>query len=234
MFRESTHNPAPVVLVVIFLEITYEASTARNTAKYMLAVLFAEKFGCYADLSFVDLWSKERDARNYDGNMPVIAHPPCQLWGALANVNFSRWGGEHNRPGNDGGCFEFSLDAVRRCGGVLEHPAGSQAFVKFGIKPNGMKWQQLLDRGWVCEVWQSAYGHRARKSTWLYYVGDNPPTKLKWDRKPGSHQVGSWDQRGKARNKPTLSKKEANATPIDFRNELVVLALNSMAACNYA
>lgn len=194
----------------------------------MLAVLFAEKNGCYSELPFVDLWDRDRDARNYNGSLPVIAHPPCQLWGALANVNYSRWGGEHNKPGNDGGCFEFALNAVRRCGGVLEHPATSRAFVKYGIKPNGMGWQQVIDRGWVCEVWQSAYGHRARKATWLYYVGSQPPLDLNWERKPGTHQIGCQDQRGKDRNKPTLNKTEANATPKNFRNELVVLALNSM------
>ena len=76
--------------------------------------------GCYANLPFVDAWPEERDARKYDGNLPVVAHPPCQLWGNLCAVNYSRWGGEHNRPGNDAGCFAAAVESVRRCGGVLE------------------------------------------------------------------------------------------------------------------
>ncbi|ABD27193.1 hypothetical protein Saro_2757 [Novosphingobium aromaticivorans DSM 12444] len=74
-------------------------------------------------------------------------------------------------------------------------------------------------------MWQSAYGHRANKATWLYYVGERAPFQLRWERPVGSHQVGFHDQRGKARNKPTLNKREANATPPDFRDTLIALAL---------
>jgi len=158
----------------------------------------------------------------------VVAHPPCQLWGALAAVNYSRWGGEHNRPGNDGGCFAAALEAVNKFGGVLEHPAKSKAFAAHGLPaPAGIGWQASLLGGWVCEVWQSAYGHRANKATWLYYNGSKPPFGLRWDRPIGTHQIGFHDQRGKAKNKPTLNKREANATPLAFRDELLRLALHS-------
>jgi hypothetical protein len=76
---------------------------------------------------------------------------------------------------------------------------------------------------WVCEVWQSAYGHRANKATWLYSACDRPP-ELNWSRPVGSHQVGFHDQRGKDRNKPTLSRRDANATPRAFRNALLSIA----------
>lgn len=191
----------------------------------IVAALFVQPDGCYSGLEVVDAWPESRDARKYDGNMPVVAHPPCQLWGALACVNYKRWGGEHNRPGNDGGCFASALASVRRCGGVLEHPAKSRAFAAYGLKkPKGIGWQKSECGGWVCEVWQSAYGHRARKATWLYYYGANPPFDLDWTRSPGTHQVGFHDQRGKAANKPTLGKREANATPLPFRYTLLLLA----------
>jgi hypothetical protein len=50
---------------------------------------------------------------------------------------------------------------------------------------------------------------------------------LNWDRPNGSHQIGFQDQRGKSRNKPTLNKREANATPERFRDELIRLAIHS-------
>lgn len=202
----------------------------------MIAALFIQEGGCYCQLPGVDPWTEARDARKYSGPHPVVAHPPCQLWGNLAFVNYKRWGGEHNRPGNDGGCFESALLSVKKYGGVLEHPKNSRAFEAHGIlKPTGSGWQEIGNGGWVCEVWQSAYGHRANKATWLYYVGEHPPHELKWERIKGTHQVGQKCRQGIRadepwRNKPSLSKKEANATPIAFRDELLKLAYYSRKA----
>jgi hypothetical protein len=142
----------------------------------MIAALFVETGGCYFGLPDVDPWDKVRDARLYAGSLPVVAHPPCQLWTRFAHVNYARWGGEHNRPGNDEGCFKAALAHVRRCGGVLEHPAFSDAWKAHALpRPVGLGWQRSLDGLWACEVWQSAYGHKARKRTWLLYCGDKPP-----------------------------------------------------------
>lgn len=194
---------------------------------FNIAALFVEKDSIYKKQGNIDCYDIERNAKNFDFSLPVIAHPPCQLWGSMAFLNYARWGGEHNKPFNDDGCFKFALDSVNKCGGVLEHPAKTRAFEFYGIKkPIGIGWQKH-DNYWVCEVWQSAYGHRANKSTWLYYVGHKPPFELNWDRPKGTHQVGFQDQRGKAKNKPTLSKKEANATPVLFRDALIELVLNA-------
>lgn len=194
---------------------------------FNIAALFVEKDSIYKKQDNIDCYDIERNAKNFDFSLPVIAHPPCQLWGSMAFLNYARWGGEHNKPFNDDGCFKFALDSVNKCGGVLEHPAKTRAFEFYGIKkPIGIGWQKH-DNYWVCEVWQSAYGHRANKSTWLYYVGHKPPFELNWDRPKGTHQVGFQDQRGKAKNKPTLSKKEANATPVLFRDALIELVLNA-------
>lgn len=196
---------------------------------YYVAALYVQQNGCYTNWPWIDAWDEKRDARKYDSNLPVIAHPPCRLWGAMAKVNYSRWGGEHNKPGNDGGCFESALKAVNRCNGVLEHPAKSTAWDIYGlVKPKYKNCWQPSGTGWVCEVWQSAYGHKANKATWLYYKGNNPPFELRWDKPKGSHQIGYQDRRGKIANKPTLKKYEANATPIEFRDELLRLALHSI------
>lgn len=193
-----------------------------------IAALFVQTNGAYFGLEGIDPWDEKRDARKYDGNDPVIAHPPCQLWGALASVNFKRWGGEHNRPENDGGCFEFALKTVQRVGGVLEHPAKTRAWKKYNLtRPAPHQWTKCQTGGWVCEVWQSAYGHKANKATWLYFFGREKPKEINWSRPKGLFQVGHPDHRGKLRNKPTLSKKEANATPEEFKNLLIELARNA-------
>lgn len=190
-----------------------------------VAALYVEPEGAYIGVPGVDPWNEARDARKYAGPHPVVAHPPCQRWGAMAAVNYARWGGEHNRPGNDMGCFSSALSAVQAYGGVMEHPAKSRAYDAYGLtKPRGIGWQRCQSGGWVCEVWQSAYGHRANKATWLYFFGEIKPQDLDWSRPRGSHQVGFQDQRGKARNKPTLGKREALATPPAFRDVLIQIA----------
>ena len=194
-----------------------------------VAALYVETDGVYFDTPGVDPWDEARDARRYAGPHPVVAHPPCQRWGAMAAVNFARWGGEHNKPGNDGGCFAAALRAVRTFGGVLEHPAKSRAWAAHGLAaPAGGGWQRTSEGGWVCEVWQSAYGHRANKATWLYHVSAVTPPPLRWQRISGTHQVGFHDQRGKHRNKPTLGRREARATPLEFKCDLLNLARSAV------
>jgi hypothetical protein len=201
-------------------------STAADDRK--VAALFVETNGCYFNLPGVDPWDIERDARKYSGPHPVVAHPPCQLWGRFAHVNYARWGGAHNHPGNDGGCFASALASVREWGGVLEHPAFSDAWSAYSLtEPTGIGWHQCAESEWTCEVWQSAYKHKANKRTWLYYVGPRP-VELLWDRPTGTHQIGFHDKRGKDRNKPTISGKAASATPPAFRDALLSLASNSV------
>lgn len=189
----------------------------------IVAALFVQADGCYANRGDIDAWPEARDARRYAGPWPVVAHPPCHLWVNLAALNYKRYGGEHNRPGNDGGCFAAALAAVRKWGGVLEHPASSNAWRTHGLAaPRGKGWHAAGHEEWVCEVWQSAYGHRARKRTWLFYSGSVPPFALRWRRAAGSHQCGWFD-----RIKPTLSKRDASATPALFRDALIRLAISS-------
>lgn len=189
----------------------------------MIAALFVDPCGVYAALPDVEVWDEERDARKYAGPWPVVAHPPCHLWVNFAALNFKCYGGEHNRPGNDGGCFASALASVRRFGGVLEHPAGSNAWPAHGLpRPHSVAgWSEDPNHpgAWTCEVWQSAYGHQARKRTWLYHVRTSKPEELNWGREPGTHQVGWFD-----RIKPILTKSQASATPISFRNVLIRIA----------
>ena len=96
----------------------------------VIAALYVDPKGCYSDLPGVELWDEARDARNYAGPHPVVAHPPCSRWCRLAGLVEARWG---HKKGDDGGCFEAALNAVRTWGGVLEHPAYSDAFPAYGL-----------------------------------------------------------------------------------------------------
>jgi len=143
-------------------------------------------------------------------------------------VNFARYGGAHNFPGNDDGMFESALCSVRRWGGVLEHPAESMAFGYFDLgSPEPGKWKRSADGdGWITEIRQAAYGHVADKRTWLYCSAGPAPPPLDWRPAKGTHQVGFKGSGGKSNGKrPSCGKKVAKETPHGFACALGMIAI---------
>jgi hypothetical protein len=200
-----------------------------------VAALFVEEGpnGAYVGLPDIDLWGLSRDARKYPGPYPVICHSPCQRWGRY-------WHGAPNKPhqyqlGDDDGCFEAALKAVRRWGGVLEHPAHSRAWAAFdlAVPPAAGGWVAAdFEGGWTCHVEQGHYGHLSRKATWLYARGVDLPS-LRW---------GAGEQRihpvalakhgyAKARRIGMMAMvggkdktRIRNTTPAEFRDILIAMA----------
>ena len=198
-----------------------------------IAALYVEANGCYAGLSHVDVWDVCRDAREYAGPHPVVAHPPCQRWGRF-------WHGSPRKPhqfelGDDGGCFSAALASVRQWGGVLEHPADSRAWAHFGLTapPRQGGWHYAdFAGGWTCYVEQGFYGHAARKGTWLYAHGVALPA-LRWGEGEQRLDPVMVERHGYvyARRKGLVSmvggkrKTEIrNATPPEFRDVLIAMA----------
>ena len=149
-----------------------------------VAALFVERDGAYWNLPGVDAWDRERDARLYAGPWPVVAHPPCQRWGKL-------WAGQplhikqtgiRKIKGDDDGCFAAALGAIRKWGGVIEHPWQSHAWPHFGLNtpPRDGRWIAAdFHGGWTCCVEQGRYGHYARKPTMLLAYHTELP-ELDW------------------------------------------------------
>jgi hypothetical protein len=199
----------------------------------MIAAIYVETDGCYANLAGVDPWDIVRDARQYAGPWPVVAHPPCQRWGRF-------WHGSTRKPhqfklGDDDGCFAAALAAVRRFGGVLEHPCDSHAWRHFGIaRPTRFAgWRRADDHGgWTCYVEQGHYGHMSRKPTWLYAYGIELP-ELIWTRGEQRLHPVALARYGyaKARRIGMTAMvggkdktKIRNATPTEFRDVLIGMA----------
>ena len=190
----------------------------------MIAALYVETNGCYFGLPNVDPWDKPRDARLYAGPHPVVAHPPCDRWCQMAPVNQARYG---HKIGDDGGCFEAALSAVRNWGGVLEHPALSYAWSAYRLpRPLSAGWIRTPCGGWVAHVEQRNYGHKARKATWLYAYGVDPPSLI-WGAGPEPEAWISTDRPRaelRARGITQLTGKASRMTPLPFRDLLISMA----------
>ena len=201
-----------------------------------VAALYVDPQGVYSGQSGVECWGEVKDARTYGGPHPVVAHPPCQRWGRF-------WHGSPRKPhqfklGDDGGCFASALASVRRCGGVLEHPADRQAWNAFALHApsRGVGWVSAgHDAEWTCYVEQGHYGHASRKGTWLMVCGvareDLPD--LEWSRLPQRLDPKMLERHGykKARRTGMVAmvggkNKTAirNATPPNFRDILIAIA----------
>lgn len=193
----------------------------------MIAALFVQTNGAYFGLPEIDPWDIKRDARKYAGPYAVVAHPPCSRWCRLAGLVEARWG--HKR-GEDGGCFASALAAVRTWGGVLEHPAYSDAWSAFGLPAPipGLGWQRDIYGGWSCHVEQGRYGHPAKKATWVYAHGITQLPSLDW-RTLADHEstaLVSWcgNHTSKFDRRPRVGKRIAAKTPPAFREVLLGIA----------
>ena len=194
----------------------------------MIAALYVATGGAYYGLPDVDPWDEARDARLYAGPWPVVAHPPCSRWCRLAGLVEARWG--HKR-GDDGGCFASALANVRRVGGVLEHPAYSDAWAAHDLNapPTGGGWVAAdLHGGFTCYVEQGRYGHAAKKATWLYACGVRELPSLRWgciadgESKALVSWCGNHVKSGEKR--PRVGKHAASRTPVEFRDVLLAIA----------
>jgi len=114
--------------------------------------------GPYASMLGVDCWGVERNAKEYTGPHPVVAHPPCGPWGQLAHLCNKQ----------DPACGPMAVEQVYRYGGVLEHPAGSRLWQVMSLPKPG---EFTRDGLWTLEVDQCRWGHPCRKRTWLLFSG---------------------------------------------------------------
>src|SRR3990167_7122777 len=197
-----------------------EKAQAGSVQRFVrpVAILFARRDSIYKTLDGCDVWDADRDARNFPGGMPVVAHPPCRAWGRLAHFANPAEGEKELAP--------WAVEQVRKCCGVLEHPEQSRLWASCGL-PLGATRDTF---GFTLSVDQRWWGHRATKATWLYVCGveprNVPEMPLRIDE--GTHCI-MCDRRGASRNrwKQCLPTSEREATPPAFARWLLVLARRS-------
>ncbi len=181
-----------------------------------VAVLFAREDSIYYSFSECDVWDKVRDATNYAGSNPIVAHPPCRGWGrmrafakpAIGELDLAR----------------FAVKEIRRVGGVLEHPEGSQLWKDMNLPSPG---STDSFGGFTVVVNQFDFGHKARKRTWLYIcgctLGDLPAFQLRL----GEPEYVVAKSRGITSGKdkrPEISKADRERTPVEFAKWLIQVA----------
>ena len=126
-------------------------------------------------------------------------------------------------------CSRTRSHAFVASGGVLEHPAHSDAWAAYGLPrpPTGGGWVRGFCGGWSCYVEQGRYGHPAKKATWLYAFGTELPS-LRWGHDPDqrSKALVSWcgNHVASGESRPRVGKHTASRTPEAFRAELVAMA----------
>ena len=123
-----------------------------------VAVLCAARNSIYHEIPECDVYDADRDARTFDGSLPVIAHPPCRAWSAYCAHQAKPEPGEKELG-------LWCCQMVIRCGGILEQPAHSRLFAAGGLQHPGKGIADL----WTANVWQSWWGHPVSKNTWLCF-----------------------------------------------------------------
>lgn len=174
-----------------------------------VAALYIDQNGPYPELiGQLNCWDKERDATLYNGPGPVVAHPPCGPWGALAQFCTLQ----------DPALAIHAVRQVREFGGVLEHPAGSKLWQFCRMAYPGLfadKWG-----GRTMEIDQVRWGHPARKRTWIYVVGVPLPRKIPARKTPVAVIRPAHNGMGAIH----VPKSERHLTPHAFARWLVDLA----------
>jgi|HubBroStandDraft_2_1064218.scaffolds.fasta_scaffold58744_2 hypothetical protein len=111
-----------------------------------VAALYVHRDSIYKTMPGVECWDEDRDSYTYDHVMPVVAHPPCRLWGKLSHMStadpIERLTGLH------------AIGVMMRCGGVIEHPASSRIWHWVKECDDGKTWLttiRLFDFAFPCE-----------------------------------------------------------------------------------
>jgi len=127
------------------------------------AALYCRNNSIYKKIPQVDVYDLARDARTFSSDLPVIAHPPCRLWGRLRTFSTA--------PESERDLAFHAVEQVRKNGGILEHPAFSTLWTAAGLPLPG---ERDEFGGFTFPILQSWFGHKAPKATWLYIVGIEP------------------------------------------------------------
>lgn len=193
-----------------------------------VVALYVDPRGPYPEI-VTDWYDAARDAMTYRGTLPVVAHPPCGPWSRLSQLH---------KHAEEIALAPHAVAVVQRCGGVLEHPAGSKLFDACGLPRPGQANTRFDHVEQVIEVNQCDWGHPARKRTWLYIVSRHSSVEL--PPMPVPREPTHWASGGRTRSSrqgspvppgiKVCSAQQRRRTPRAFAEWLVELARRCTAS----
>lgn len=181
------------------------------------SVLFVRKDSIYKNLG-CNCYDIERNALIWPGGHPIIAHPPCRAWGKLKGL-------AKPKPGERELAI-WSVEQIRKYGGVLEHPKHSTLWKEMNL-PTGKNIDEF--GGFSLSIDQFWFGHKAQKSTHLYIVGIKPglipAMPLRFDAVEYVISTSKRNAKGhRSKAKKETSKKDREATPPELAKWLIEIA----------
>jgi hypothetical protein len=127
----------------------------------MISVLFISRNSVYKTFPELDCWDEDRDALKWLGGNPGIFHPPCRLFCALRHLSTA--------PQSEKQLAYWSVEMVRKWGGILEQPALSTLWTDCELPLPDSLFNDGY--GFSVQIDQHRFGHPCRKLTWLYCCG---------------------------------------------------------------
>jgi hypothetical protein len=129
-----------------------------------VAALFVSRRSIYKHLPGVDCYDRTRNAANFSGGKPVIAHPPCRCWSRMRH-QVALCQGARAKEMDLG---KWAVEIVTKCGGVLEQPAGSLLWEACQLPRCGDRSDPFCFTVYVEQSW---FGFPTPKPTWLLVCG---------------------------------------------------------------
>lgn len=182
-----------------------------------VAILCARADSIYKQIDGCDVYDEARNAFNYAGGSPVVAHVPCRLFGRLREF------ANAPDPTTEKMLAHFGVGQVREWGGVLEHPINSLLWSEAKLPRPG---ERDMHGGFTVALAQSWFGHRAEKWSWFYVCGCEPKDlpEIPFVIGEASHVIAQSKGRQKEKARPEVTKSEREATPRALAEWLVETA----------
>ena len=140
-----------------------------------VAALFVRSDSIYKSIEGVECYDYDRDAATYSGMAPVVAHPPCGVWGRFRR-HVERASGR--RAEQDRKLGLLAVDAVRKWGGYTLQVCQSW----WGHEAEKCTWLYVVNGGWPLPSYDFDFsvprwglldlGRREREAT--------PPALARW------------------------------------------------------